>query len=227
MIPPAAVLIDIEGTTTPIRFVHDVLFPYARAGMAGLLADRGHEADVAAALLEVPGPDKLVTLLGWMDSDAKATPLKALQGIIWRRGYETGELKGELYPDVAPCLRRWAAAGLRLCVYSSGSVEAQRQLFGHSVAGDLVPLFTGFFDTRVGAKREAPSYVTIAQGLFLPGAEILFLSDIEAELDAAAAAGLRTCQLVRATDGTVASMRHSTAEDFRAVARQFGLPTTS
>lgn len=226
MIPPAAILIDIEGTTTPIRFVHDVLFPYARAGLAGLLTDRGREADVAAALAQVPGPDKLATLLAWMDSDTKATPLKSLQGIVWRHGYDAGELKGELYPDVAPCLRRWAAAGLRLCIYSSGSVEAQRQLFGQSVAGDLVPLFTGFFDTRVGAKSESPSYATIAQGLFLPGSEILFLSDIEAELDAAAAAGLRTCQLVRATDMTVASMRHPTAEDFQAVARQFGLPTT-
>ena len=229
MIPPAAVvpgavLIDVEGTTTPIRFVHNVLFPYARAGLAGLLADHGHEADVAEALAEVPGPDRLATLLAWMDNDTKATPLKALQGIVWRHGYSIGELKGELYPDVAPCLRRWAAAGLRLCVYSSGSVEAQRQLFGHSVAGDLIPLFTGFFDTRVGAKREPQSYVTIAQGLFLPGSEILFLSDIEAELDAAAAAGLRTCQLVRAMDGTIASVRHPTAEDFRAVARQFGLP---
>lgn len=224
MLPPAAVLIDIEGTTTPIRFVHDVLFPYARAGLAGLLAERAREPEAAAALDEVPGPDKLGTLLAWMDADAKATPLKALQGILWRNGYANGELKGELYPDVAPCLRRWASAGLRLCIYSSGSVEAQRQLFGHSVAGDLVPLFTGFFDTRVGAKREPQSYATIAQGLFLPGSEVLFLSDVEAELDAAATAGLRTCQLVRANDATVASACHPTAPEFLSVARQFGLP---
>ncbi len=225
MMPPAAVLIDVEGTTTPIRFVHDVLFPYARAGLPGLLVTRTDEPDVAAALAEVFGPDKLATLLAWMDGDVKATPLKALQGILWRDGYAAGDLCGELYPDVAPCLRRWCAAGLRLCIYSSGSVEAQRQLFGHSVAGDLVPLFTGFFDTRIGAKREAQSYATIAQGLFLPGSEILFLSDIEAELDAAISAGLRTCQLVRANDATIASERHPTAEDFQAVARQFGLPT--
>ena len=224
MIPLAAVLLDIEGTTTPIRFVHDTLFPYARAGLAGLLA-RAQEPDVAAALAEVPGPDQLATLQGWMDADAKATPLKALQGILWRDGYASGDLHGELYPDVPPCLRRWAAAGLRLCVYSSGSVEAQRLLFGHSAAGDLTPLFTGFFDTRVGAKREAASYATIVQGLFLPAGEVLFLSDIEAELDAAAAAGLRTCQLVRTADGTVASDRHPTAPDFAAVARQFHLPT--
>lgn len=224
MIPPAAVLIDIEGTTTPIRFVHDVLFPYARAGMAGLLATRAHEPEVAAALAEVPGASKLATLLAWMDADAKATPLKALQGILWRDGYAGGGLCGELYPDVAPCLRRWALAGVRLCVYSSGSVEAQRQLFGHSVAGDLTPLFAGFFDTRVGGKRDAQSYAAIAQGLFLPGPEILFLSDVEAELDAAATAGLRACQMVRAEDGTVPSARHPTAPDFPAAARQFGLP---
>lgn len=224
MTPPAAVLLDIEGTTTPIRFVHNTLFPYARAGLAGLLATRSQESEVAALLAEVPGSDKLATLLAWMDADAKATPLKALQGILWRDGYASGELHGELYPDVAPSLRRWASAGLRLCVYSSGSAEAQRLLFGHSVAGDLVPLFTGFFDTRIGAKREPASYAAIAQGLFLPGAEVLFLSDIEAELDAAMTAGLRTCQLVRASDGTVASGRHPTALDFGAVAQQFGLP---
>ncbi len=224
MIPPAAVLLDIEGTTTPIRFVHDTLFPFARAGLAGLLA-RAHEPDVAVALAEVPGADKLATLQGWMDADVKATPLKALQGILWRDGYANGTLHGELYPDVPPSLRRWAAAGLRLCIYSSGSVEAQRLLFGHSVTGDLTPLFTGFFDTRVGAKREAASYATIVQGLFLPAGEVLFLSDVEAELDAAAAAGLRTCQLVRAADGTVASHRHPTAADFVSVSRQFRLPT--
>ncbi|MBC7800891.1 MAG: acireductone synthase [Gemmatimonadaceae bacterium] len=224
MIPPAAVLIDVEGTTTPIRFVHDVLFPYARARLPDLLAHRAHDPDVAAALADVPGPDRLATLLAWMDADAKATPLKALQGILWRDGYATGALQGELYPDVAPGLRRWAAAGLRLCVYSSGSVDAQRQLFGHSVAGDLVPLFQGFFDTAVGPKRDAASYATIVRGLFLPGAEVLFLSDIEAELDAAATAGLRTCQVVRAADATVPSDRHPTAPDFAAVARQFAMP---
>lgn len=228
MLPPAAVLLDIEGTTSRIAFVRDVLFPFARARLPAMLAARADDPEVAAELAEVdrlaPGQDRLAALLGWMDADAKVTPLKALQGVLWREGYASGELKGDLYPDVAPCLRRWAAGGVRLCVYSSGSVEAQRLIFGHSVAGDLTGMFAGFFDTRVGPKREAGSYRAIAEGLNVPAAEILFLSDVEAELDAADAAGLRACQLVRAEDGTAVSARHPHAADFPEVARRFGLP---
>ncbi len=218
MLPPAAVLIDIEGTTTPVSFVHDKLFPYARAGMAAFLAERARDEAVAHELAEVrrmqPDAPELETLLAWMDRDAKLTPLKALQGMIWRAGYAAGDLQGELYPDVAPALRRWTTMGLRLFVYSSGSVEAQKLIFEHSVAGDLVPLFSGFFDTRVGGKRDAESYGRLAIGMNLPPIEVLFLSDVEEELDAAATAGLRTCQLVRENDGTVASDRHETARNF-------------
>ena len=221
----SAVITDIEGTTTPIRFVHDVLFPQARAGLPVLLRDRAAEPEVAAALADVPGPDKLRTLLAWMDADAKAGPLKALQGILWRDAYGAGAIRGELHPDVAPCLRRWSKAGLRLFVYSSGSVEAQRLLFRHSCAGDLVPLFAGFFDTGIGAKREASSYAAIATSLRLPAAEILFLSDAETELDAAASAGLQACQLVRAGDGTTPTTRHHVCADFVEAARAFGLTT--
>jgi enolase-phosphatase E1 len=223
-VTPKAVLLDIEGTTTSIAFVKDRLFPFAAAALDGFLAAHATNSAVAAILAEVPGPDRAATLRGWMASDAKVTPLKALQGLIWAQGYADGRLKGHLWPDVAACLRAWAAAGVTLAVYSSGSVEAQRDLFGHSDAGDLVPLFKGFFDTRVGAKREAPSYTAIAAALGLPPGEILFLSDVAEELDAAAAAGMQACQLVRAADGTLASGRHPEATDFPGVARSFGLP---
>ncbi|HUM07934.1 MAG TPA: acireductone synthase [Acidocella sp.] len=214
---PAAILTDIEGTTTPMAFVHRVLFPYARARMAEFVAS-GH-----AALADVPEP-RLETLLGWMDRDEKITALKTIQGIIWEDGYKNGAITAELYEDVPPALRRWARAGLRLFVYSSGSVPAQRLLFGHTPAGDLTGLFQAYFDTRVGPKREAASYADIARGVNVPPEEMLFLSDIEAELDAAKASGLQTCQLVRAEDGTVASARHETAKDFDDVARKFELP---
>jgi len=225
--PPRAVLTDIEGTTSRIAFVHDVLFPYARTHLPALLAERSAEPEVAAALAEVdrlaPGQDRLAALLGWMDQDAKVTPLKALQGLVWRDGYARGELKGDLYPDVAPCLRAWAATGVRLFVYSSGSVAAQRLIFGHATAGDLTGLFAGFFDTRIGAKREAGSYARIVGEIGVAPDAVLFLSDVVAELDAAARAGLATCQLVRAEDRTVPSDTHVTAADFHDVARRFGL----
>ena len=225
MTPISAIVLDIEGTTTPVRFAHNMLFPYVRAGLPALLRDRAGQPEVAAALQDVPGPDKLATLLGWMDRDEEAMPLKSLQGLLWRDAYASGAVQGALYPDVAPCLRRWAAAGLRLFIYSSGSVEAQRRLFGHSVEGDLTPLFTGFFDTRIGGKREASSYRAISTSLRLPGAEVLFLSGVEAELDAAVEAGLRACQVVRAGDGMVAATRHPVVADLRAASRQFGLTT--
>ncbi|UFN49947.1 acireductone synthase [Roseomonas sp. OT10] len=225
--PIAAVVTDIEGTTSAISFVKETLFPFAAAALDGFLDAHGTEPEVAAILAEVghlaPGQDPRAALRGWMATDAKVTPLKALQGLIWRTGFEDGRLHGHLYPDVAPCLRAWSRAGLRLCVYSSGSAEAQRLLFGHSVAGNLTRLFEGFFDTRIGAKREAASYAAIAAGLHLPPREILFLSDVAEELDAATAAGLAACQLVRPEDGTQATDRHPRAADFRGVARLFGL----
>ena len=216
MVPPAAVLTDIEGTTTPIAFVHRVLFPYARTRLAGFVAAHPMLGDAATPALEV--------LLGQMDRDEKDPVLKTIQGMIWEEGYASGELKAEIYPDVAPALRRWARAGVRLYVYSSGSVPAQKLLFGHSTAGDLTPLFQAYFDCSAGPTREVASYVSITRGIGIPAGEVLFLSDIEAELDAAREAGLQTCQLVRADDGTVASARHAVAADFAGVAQQFGLP---
>ncbi len=216
---PSFVLTDIEGTTTPIAFVRDTLFPYARARLADWLAAH---AD-SPVLADVPG-DRHATLLAWMDADRKETALKEIQGSIWAAGYADGSLKGALYPEVAAQLRAWAGRGVGVGVYSSGSVAAQKLLFGHSLAGDLLLLFQAFFDTRVGAKREAESYRRIAGQLRLAPAAILFLSDVEAELDAAREAGFLSFQLVRAPDGTLASARHPHGPDFTAVAHAFNLP---
>jgi enolase-phosphatase E1 len=218
------VLTDIEGTTSAIAFVKDTLFPFAEAALDGFLRDHARDPAVAAIMADVPGPDRAATLRAWMASDAKATPLKALQGLIWRAGFEDGRLRGHLWPDVAPCLRAWAQGGIKLAVYSSGSADAQRLLFRHSVAGDLEALFCGFFDTRIGAKRDGVSYAAIVAALGGPAGEILFLSDVAEELDAAAGRGLQTCQLVRPEDGTRASGRHPSAVDFPSVARMFRLP---
>ena len=221
---PAAIVLDIEGTTTPIAFVHDALFPFARERLPALLRDRAADPAIAAELAAIraiaPGQDPLTVLLGWMDADVKATPLKALQGIVWREGYADGALRGELYPDVPPALHAWRAQGRRLFVYSSGSVEAQRLIFAHSTAGDLSALIEANFDTRTGPKRDAASYGAIAAAAELAPASMLFLSDVAAELDAARAAGLLTCQIVRARDGTVPSGQHPAAADFTAVPAQ-------
>lgn len=223
----AAVLTDIEGTTTPIAFVKDVLFPYARARLPSFLtahAGDSRVADILAAAASAAGrkdadPAALTDVfLRWMDEDAKIAPLKDLQGLIWREGYAAGEVRGEVHEDAADALRAWSARGLRLAVYSSGSVLAQKLLFAHTPAGDLAPLFAGFFDTAVGAKREPDSYRRIAAALEAPERDILFLSDVAAELDAAAAAGLATAQIVRPGDGTVAGARHPVAASFREIA---------
>lgn len=221
---PRLVLTDIEGTTSAIAFVKETLFPFAEAALDRVLDAHGGQPEVAALLGEVPGPDRRTTLRRWMAEDVKATVLKSLQGLIWRAGFEDGRLRGHLWPDVPGALRAWHAAGIGLAVYSSGSAEAQRLLFCHSEAGDLAPLFRGFFDTRMGAKRDAACYARIAAELGEAPGAILFLSDVAEELDAARASGLLTCQLVRAADGTAPSGRHPEAPDFPAVSRLFGLP---
>jgi len=200
-----AILTDIEGTTSSIDFVHQTLFPYARAHLRKFLAARGNDASVRRELAEVMRiegreltPEAAATVLeGWIDADRKVTPLKTLQGMIWRQGYEAGELKGHVYPDTPEYLRKWHGRGLKLYVYSSGSVEAQKLIFGHTAHGDLTPLFSGYFDTRVGGKKEAPSYKAILRETGVAGPDMLFLSDIGEELDAARAAGMKTCQLLR------------------------------
>ncbi|HEX7390837.1 MAG TPA: acireductone synthase [Acidiphilium sp.] len=223
----SVVLLDIEGTVSPISFVHDVLFPYARERLGAFLATHGQDADIAAALAELdditPGAQPVQTLHALMDRDAKVGPLKLIQGRIWAQGFATGALTGRFYPDVAPALRSWHAAGVALAVYSSGSEQAQRLLFGHTGEGDLTPLFSGFFDTKIGGKREPASYAAIARSLARQPAAILFLSDVEAELAAAAGAGFKVCQVVRAEDGTVAAPVFPHASDLDAVAARFGL----
>lgn len=209
-----AIITDIEGTTTDIRFVHQVLFPYARERLAEFLRTRHEQPEVATALeqlrAEIDRPQASVDALteklyAYMDGDVKSTSLKILQGIIWRSGYENGDFYGHLYPDVAPQLQKWHQQNLRLGVYSSGSVQAQKLLFGYSNEGDLTLLFSDYFDTRVGAKRETESYQNIAEQLLLPPEDVLFLSDIRQELDAARLAGWHTCQLIRDDADTLSS----------------------
>ncbi|OGI46408.1 MAG: 2,3-diketo-5-methylthio-1-phosphopentane phosphatase [Candidatus Muproteobacteria bacterium RBG_16_65_34] len=201
----AAIVTDIEGTTSSLSFVKDVLFPYARARMAEFVRTRATEPAVRKELDAVRGlagkdlgTEELVAqLIRWIDEDKKVTPLKALQGMIWEDGYKKGDFKGHMYEDAVRNLRRWQAQGIRLYVFSSGSVQAQKLLFGYSDFGDLTPLFSGYFDTTIGNKREAEAYRKIVAAIGLPPVEILFLSDIREELDAARAAGMQTLWLVR------------------------------
>lgn len=197
-----AVLTDIEGTTSSIAFVTDTLFPYARARLADYVAR--HADAVAPLIAQVPG-DAVETLTGWIDADRKEPVLKQLQGMIWAEGYADGALVGHVYPDAAAALRRWHGEGLRLFVYSSGSVAAQKLIFGHSSAGDLTPLFSGWFDLSSGSKLEAASYAGIAASIGEPAAAILFLSDNPAEIAAADAAGMATAQVAREGGSGVAS----------------------
>jgi enolase-phosphatase E1 len=201
---PQAILLDIEGTTSSIAFVTEVLFPYARTHLRDFVA--AHADAVAPILAEVPGDDPVATLLDWIDEDRKATPLKALQGMIWAQGYADGTLKGHVYPDTPQALKHWRGAGIPVHIYSSGSIAAQKLLFRNSVAGDLTPLLSGYFDTTSGQKRDAGSYARIAAALGLPPAAMLFVSDIRAELDAARAAGMQALLIARDGGGDVRTL---------------------
>ncbi len=216
-----AILTDIEGTTSSIAFVHEVLFPYSRARLAEYVAAHAGEPEVAAILDQVRAEagDPALSLAGctallaeWHDADRKIGPLKALQGLIWAEGYAAGALEGHVYADAVAGLRRWRAAGLALYVYSSGSVAAQRLIFGHTAFGDLTPLFAGHFDTGVGGKKEGASYAAIAAAIGIAPGEILFLSDVEAELAAAAGAGMAVTLLAR--DGVPAASPYPVATSF-------------
>lgn len=220
-----AILLDIEGTTTAIRFVHDVLFPYAKRALPEYVRANHADATVAALLDDVrevariddTGVEVVIEeLLRWIEEDRKATPLKSLQGLMWQAGYQDGDFKGHVYSDTAPSLQRWGDSGLKLYVYSSGSVKAQKLLFGHSEVGDLRQHFAGYFDTKVGHKREAASYCSIADQTGFAPSEILFLSDVVEELDAARQAGMATTQLVRDED-TQAGDQHPVARNFSEV----------
>jgi len=221
------VLLDIEGTTTPIAFVHEVLFSYARSqvrsfltehfGSAELLNDlqqlrEEHASDVKQNLqppalgdisVDVDGPrgaevDSLSEYVGWLiDRDRKSKGLKSLQGKIWKQGYVDGTLRAEIFADVAPAFERWRQAGLQISIFSSGSTLAQKLLFAHTEAGDLTGFIENYFDTTVGSKTDLASYRRIASALNLPTKNVLFISDVVPELDAAGAAGMQTLLCVR------------------------------
>jgi enolase-phosphatase E1 len=202
------ILTDIEGTTSSISFVKDVLFPYARDALPAFVREHGQRKDVRqwldAVAVEhgaVCSDDTIVEILqGMIDEDRKHTALKALQGMIWGDGYRSADFTAHIYPDAAAMLKQWHDAGHPLAVYSSGSVPAQKLFFGHSDAGDLTPLFSGWFDTEVGHKRDANSYREITRRLGQPAGDILFLSDVVEELDAARDAGMRTALIDRRED---------------------------
>jgi enolase-phosphatase E1 len=219
------VVLDIEGTTTPVSFVYDVLFPYARERLRAYVHEQRASFAEAERLLRAeweedrargdgvpPWPERghdardgLAAYLEWlMERDRKSRGLKLAQGEIWERGYADGTLRGEVYPDVPPALERWRGAGLDVAIYSSGSVLGQRLLFANSTAGDLTPLICHYFDTSVGAKRQRDSYARIAGALGRTAPELLFISDVEAELEAARDAGFRTALCIRGVEA-----RHS------------------
>ncbi|HVT32997.1 MAG TPA: acireductone synthase [Rhodanobacteraceae bacterium] len=218
-----AILTDIEGTTSSIRFVKDVLFPYARERLPAFVETHTddvevqhwlHEAAKEAGLVSATQQEIIELLTGWIDADRKSTALKALQGMIWKAGYEGGEYLAHVYPEVPARLRAWQAEGRRIYVYSSGSVPAQKLLFAHTEAGNLAPVFSGYFDTEIGAKRDAESYRRIAAEIGMPASGILFLSDTVEELDAARAAGMQTTLLARAPAICPSQPVHRCVADF-------------
>jgi len=226
------ILSDIEGTTSSISFVKDVLFPYAAEHLPQYVRDHINDDAVKAALQQTAElaaedgekitPDDtealIAKLLQWIAEDRKATPLKAVQGLIWKTGYENGDYQAHMYPDATEYLKKWHDSGLPLYVYSSGSVKAQELFFGYSQDGNLLPLFKGHFDTLVGGKRETQSYLNILADLQknhagLHANNVLFLSDIKEELDAAKEAGMQTVWLVREND-IPADAEHKAVKSF-------------
>jgi len=224
------VLLDVEGTTTSISFVYDVLFPFA-AEHLDQVCSKGDDPEVAAAIEELRrehGRESGADLPDFgegaeyarhlMARDKKSTGLKMLQGLIWRGGFLAGDLRGHVFADVPDALRAWKQAGVRARVFSSGSVLAQKLLFGHTTAGDLTPCFEGFHDTTTGPKQEPDSYALIAGAFALPAERILFLSDVVGELDAAARAGLQTGLMVRPGNPPAGPSGHSAYSDFTQLA---------
>lgn len=202
------ILTDIEGTTTSISFVYDVLFPYFRTHVERLKqvlnnpqVKLAFDQTIEIASKEgknIQTSDEIIKqLLDWSKADKKITPLKTLQGILWTEGYQTGEIKGHIYEDVMPAMEKWKTLGIDLGVFSSGSIAAQKLIFGYSEEGDLRPYFSAYFDTNTGSKRETTTYQKIAEIIAIKPEHILFLSDIQEELECAQKAGYQTIQLVR------------------------------
>jgi enolase-phosphatase E1 len=226
------ILTDIEGTTSSISFVKDVLFPYAAKYLPAYVKQHIDDDVVKTALqqtaelagtdgieIDVKNTDQLIKqLLAWITEDRKATPLKTLQGLIWKTGYENGDYQAHMYPDATEYLKKWHSKGMPLYVYSSGSVKAQKLFFGYSQDGDLLPLFNGHFDTQMGGKRDAQSYKNILVELQknhreLNAEDVLFLSDIKEELDAAREARMQTVWLIR-EDEIPAEPEHKAVKSF-------------
>ena len=202
-----AIVTDIEGTTSALSFVKDVLFPYAYQHLPDYVLDYEEELeDLLNAVREeekntdLSVQEVIEVLLRYIDDDCKVTPLKTLQGMIWEVGYESGEIVGHVYDDAYAGLKRWKEQGIDLYVYSSGSVPAQKLLFSHTKEGDLTPMFSGYFDTTTGGKKETESYEKIATEIGVPVTDILFLSDSTEEIAAAADAGMNVITLAREED---------------------------
>jgi enolase-phosphatase E1 len=233
-----AILLDIEGTTTPIDFVYQTLFPYARKRLNDYLA-QNLSSDAVRAILEQLREENLqdaannlhppvlsnqspeaemasvIAYLLWlMDSDRKSTPLKALQGLIWDEGYGSGDLHSEVFADVPPALLKWSSQRKTIAIFSSGSVLAQRLLFANTSAGDLTKFISAYFDTNIGTKREAESYQRIADALHHAPQEIIFLSDIVTELNAAQATGMQTVLCLRPDNTIQPAFNHRTIHTF-------------
>lgn len=227
----SVILLDIEGTTSSISYVFDVMFPFVRSELKGFLSAHWDNEPVQSAIDQMAS-DAQATRQQWlgedmneqdavahqvielMDGDSKTTGLKNLQGQIWKSGFESGQLVGHLFEDVAPALHEWNESNHRVFIYSSGSIAAQKLYFGHSQAGDLLPLIENHFDTTIGAKKETSSYQAIADSIScLPG-QILFVSDVLAELDAAAAAGLQTAHSMRPGNDPSQSDHHPVITSF-------------
>jgi len=218
------ILIDIEGTTTDKSFVYETLFPYFKQNMVAFIKKNEDQTEVGKVLQEVKDTvlkeearllddsEAIKQLIIWTDIDRKHSALKQLQGMVWKAGYQQGTLNGHVYPEVPPALQKWHRLHIGLGIYSSGSVSAQKLLFRHSVAGDLTPFFSHYFDTHVGHKQEVTSYQNIQQQIEIPANQILFLSDVEGELEAARLAGMQVKHLVR--KGTIPSLKFIPVPDF-------------
>lgn len=201
-----AILTDIEGTTSSISFVHDVLFPYAYNKMGDFLSQNWHDITVQNAVQSVATlenltdytPSQITSILqDWIRCDRKLTPLKNLQGIIWETGYKNGDFCSHVYEDAYEKLTFWHQQNIPIYIYSSGSIHAQKLFFSHTSYGDLLNLFSGFFDTNIGNKKESQSYVNISQSINYSPEEIIFLSDVEAEVNSANNIGFKTVLVLR------------------------------
>ncbi len=223
--PARGILLDIEGTTTPITFVYDVLFPYARQQAANHLKNADltllkteYDIDVRSGANPPPWTSEPLAYLHWlMDQDRKSTALKTLQGEIWLAGYQNGQLHGEVFPDVPPALERWHEQHIDIRIFSSGSILAQRLLFSSTREGDLTRFLNGYFDTTTGHKHAAESYASIAGTFGLSASDILFISDVTRELDAAHSAGVKTLLCIRPGNHPQPPHTHETIANFEGI----------